>query len=68
VFHSLDQSEIVSIQSLLAELKREVEGTNRKLIAELTEKMNALTTNFAQVVMNHAISKALQNRNVDEIA
>jgi hypothetical protein len=45
-----------------------VAGTDRKFIADVTEKLNQVTMHFAEEAMNAAVSRALARRKVDEIA
>jgi len=68
IFNSLPIEEQNEIQSVLAELKSAVTGTDRKLIAAVTEKLNRVTTHFAAEAMNAAVSRALQHRKLDEVA
>jgi len=49
-------------------LKSAVAGTDRKQIADATEKLNRVTMHFAEEAMNAAVSRALQQRKVDEVA
>lgn len=67
IFESLPIEEREAIRAAVAELKAAVSGTDRKRIAELTEKLNAVTTHFAQEAMNAAVARALEKRKVDEI-
>ncbi len=68
IFNTLPKEEQEHIQSVLAELKSIVTGTDRKLIADVTEKLNQATTHFAEEAMNAAVSRALARRKVDEVA
>ncbi|MCS6988744.1 MAG: Fe-S protein assembly chaperone HscA [Chloroherpetonaceae bacterium] len=68
IFESLPIEEREAIRTVVAELKSVVTGTDRKLIAEVTEKLNQVTTHFAQEAMNAAVARALERRKVDEVA
>lgn len=68
IFNALSNEEQSRIQSLLVELKSAVAGTDRKLIADVTEKLNEATKHFAEEAMNAAVSRALARRKVDEVA
>lgn len=68
LFDTLPEDEKESIFSILAELKESLEGEDRQKIADLTEKANALTTHFAQVVMDNAVAKALTNKGIDQVS
>ncbi|MFN3386726.1 MAG: Fe-S protein assembly chaperone HscA [Candidatus Thermochlorobacter sp.] len=68
VFAQLPKHEQEAIYTVLADLKQAVEGSDRQKITELTEKANALTTPFAQAVMNKAVARALAQKKVDEVA
>jgi len=68
IFNALPVEEQKEIQSVLAELKSAVAGTDRKQIADATEKLNRVTMHFAEEAMNAAVSRALQQRKVDEVA
>lgn len=67
IFDTLPLEEQNQIQSVLAELKSAVAGTDRKLIADVTEKLNQVTMHFAQEAMNAAVSRALEKRKLDEV-
>ncbi len=68
IFNALPVEEQKEIQSVLAELKSAVAGTDRKFIADVTEKLNQVTMHFAEEAMNAAVSRALTQRKVDEVA
>ncbi len=68
IFNALPVEEQTAIQSVLAELKSAVAGTDRKFIADVTEKLNQVTMHFAEEAMNAAVSRALAQRKVDEVA
>ncbi len=68
IFNALPNDEQVRIQSVLEELKSAVAGTDRKRIADVTEKLNEATRHFAEEAMNAAVSRALARRKVDEVA
>ncbi|MFN3345670.1 MAG: molecular chaperone DnaK [Chloroherpetonaceae bacterium] len=67
IFDKLPLEEQNQIQSVLAELKSAVAGADRKLIADVTEKLNQTTMHFAQEAMNAAVSRALEKRKLDEV-
>jgi molecular chaperone DnaK len=68
IFNALPSEEQARIQSVMAELKLATAGTDRKLIADVTEKLNEVTMHFAEEAMNAAVSRALARRKVDEVA
>lgn len=68
VFAQLPKHEQEAIYAVLADLKQAVEGSERQKITELIEKANAITTPFAQAVMNEAVARALAQKKVDEVA
>lgn len=68
IFAQLPKEEQDAIYAVLADLKAALEGSDRHKITELTEKANALTTPFAQAVMNAAVARALKQKSVDEVA
>jgi molecular chaperone DnaK len=69
-----DYSELVEaeerrrIEDAAAELSGVRSGDNRELIARLVERLNEITTPFAERIMNHAISQALESKSIEELS
>jgi molecular chaperone DnaK (HSP70) len=69
-----DYSELVEaeerrrIEDAAAELSAVRSGDNRQLIAGLVERLNEITTPFAERIMNHAISQALESKSIEELS
>jgi hypothetical protein len=43
-------------------------GEDRELITRLIERLNELTTPFAERIMNFAISRALEKKSIEELS
>ncbi|MDX2129212.1 MAG: molecular chaperone DnaK [Chloroherpetonaceae bacterium] len=67
LFNTLPENEQSEIRQAISNLKSALQSADRNLITDQTEKTNQLTTNFAGLVMNAAVSKALEKRNVNEV-
>jgi len=67
LFDGLDEAERDKVLTVTGDLREALQGTDKNLIANLTEKANIETTHFAQVVMNEAVGKALREKNIDQV-
>ncbi|ACF13354.1 2-alkenal reductase [Chloroherpeton thalassium ATCC 35110] len=67
LFDGLDEAERGKVLAVTHDLREALQGTDKNLIADLTEKANTETVHFAQVVMNEAVGKALREKNIDQV-
>jgi len=63
----LPAAERAKIESAVAGLKESVAGTDYKLIRQRIDELNHATEHLAELVMNSAISSALEGRRVAEV-
>jgi molecular chaperone DnaK/molecular chaperone HscA len=63
----LSADEHAKIQASIAELKAAVAGSDYKLIRKKIDELNHATEHLAELVMNSAVSSALQGRNLAEV-
>jgi molecular chaperone DnaK (HSP70) len=64
----IDSRERQGIEQAAAELESVRSSEDRTLIAHLVEQLNELTTPFAERIMNHAISQALEKKSIEELS
>jgi len=64
----IDDEERRRIEESAAQLETVRSGHDRELIVRLVEQLNQITTPFAERIMNHAISHALENRSIEELS
>jgi len=63
----LPAAERARIESAVAALQESVAGTDYKLIRQRIDELNHATEHLAELVMNSAISSALEGRKVAEV-
>jgi Fe-S protein assembly chaperone HscA len=69
-----DYSELIGneekrqIDQVAAQLEAANSGNDRELINQLVEQLNELSTPFAERIMNHAISRALEKKSIEELS
>jgi Fe-S protein assembly chaperone HscA len=64
----IDGEERQRIEQAAAQLEAVRSGEDRELIVRLVEQLNELTTPFAERIMNHAISRALEKKSIEELS
>jgi molecular chaperone DnaK len=64
---ALSQAERENIDAAVAALKESVSGSDYKLIRKRIDDLNQATTHLAELVMNSAVSTALQGRKLAEV-
>jgi molecular chaperone DnaK (HSP70) len=64
---SLTAEERAAIDSTVAALKESVSGSDYKLIRKRIDELNNATMHLAELVMNSAVSTALQGRKLAEV-
>ena len=64
---ALPHAEREAIDSAVAALKESVNGTDYKLIRKRIDELNQATMRLAELVMNSAVSTALQGRRLAEV-
>jgi len=64
---ALSADERAGIQTSVAELKASVAGSDYKLIRKKIDELNHATEHLAELVMNSAVSSALQGKNLAEV-
>jgi molecular chaperone DnaK (HSP70) len=63
----LPHAERKAIDAALAALKESVSGSDYKLMRKRIDELNHATMNLAELVMNSAVSTALQGRKLAEV-
>jgi molecular chaperone DnaK (HSP70) len=64
---SLPSEERARIDATIAALKESVAGTDYKLIRKRIDELNHATEHLAELLMNSAVTSALQGRNLAEV-
>ena len=64
---SLPQAERETIDAAVAALKESISGSDYKLMRKRIDELNNATTHLAELVMNSAVSTALQGRKLAEV-
>ncbi|HKV53824.1 MAG TPA: Fe-S protein assembly chaperone HscA [Candidatus Binataceae bacterium] len=64
----VDEEERRRIEDSAAQLAAVTSGQDRELIARLVEKLNDITTPFAERIMNSAIAQALEKKSIEELS
>jgi len=64
----IDSAERAQITDAASQLEQARQGEDRDLIGRLVEELNALTTPFAERIMNQAIKLALEKKSVEEFS
>jgi molecular chaperone DnaK len=64
---NLSSEERTAIDAAVAALKESVSGSDYKLIRKRIDELNSATMNLAELVMNSAVSTALQGRKLAEV-
>jgi len=65
--HELDAGERSAIESSVSELKNAIQGSDYRLIRKKIDALNEATQHLAELVMNSAVSAALEGRKVAEV-
>jgi len=65
--YNLTSAEHESIISIVKDLERELQGSDRAKIDDLREELNHKTETLAQKIMDGEIKKVLEGKKVDEI-
>jgi molecular chaperone DnaK len=64
---ALPHAERENIDAAVAALKESIQGTDYKLMRKRIDELNHATTHLAEIVMNSAVSTALQGRKLAEV-
>jgi hypothetical protein len=64
---ALPHAERENIDAAVAALKESIQGTDYKLMRKRIDELNHATTHLAEVVMNSAVSTALEGRKLAEV-
>jgi len=63
----LEEHERDEIERVLTELRESMRGEDYHRIQDLTKKLDEVTRNFAQMIMNGAVKEALQDKKITEV-
>jgi molecular chaperone DnaK len=64
---NLSAEEVAAIEAAIAALKEAAAGPDYKLIRKSIDDLNHATENLAEILMNSAVTSALQGRNLAEV-